>query len=244
MPIEPKYYQVKMDILSKIKDGTYQEEKMLPSEKEFMQRYNSSRITIRKALDDLANEGYLYKIQGKGTFVGSAKRKQGINILRVTSCVSELRAHGYQTERVVLNAHTVDCDEELAKTFGLCPGERYFKFERIYTGDGVPYSYEISFYLYRYVSGIENRDLSKESIHTVLQDLRFYDMSISRSSQLKAIAADESLCSLLRVEKGFPLLEMYWNSYSNVESDAHEIGKCVERHLAIWRTDIIPVVLE
>lgn len=49
MPIEPKYYQVKMDILSKIKDGTYKQKETLPSEKELMKRYNSSRITIRKA---------------------------------------------------------------------------------------------------------------------------------------------------------------------------------------------------
>lgn len=158
MPIEPKYYQVKMDILSKIKDGTYKQKETLPSEKELMKRYNSSRITIRKALDDLANEGYLYKIQGKGTFVGRVTRKQGINILRITSCVSELRACGYATERVVLKARIVDCDEELAKVYGLCVGERYFEFERIYTGDGVPYSYEISYY-YTAMSVASNREI-------------------------------------------------------------------------------------
>lgn len=244
MPIEPKYYQVKMDILSKIKDGTYKQKETLPSEKELMKRYNSSRITIRKALDDLANEGYLYKIQGKGTFVGRVTHKQGINILRITSCVSELRACGYATERVVLKARIVDCDEELAKVYGLCVGERYFEFERIYTGDGVPYSYEISYYLYRYVSGIEQRDLSKESIHTVLQDLHFYDMSISCSTQIKAILAKGYLSDLLRVEEGFPLLEMYWNSFSNEDDENSEETKCVERHLAVWRTDIIPVVIE
>lgn len=242
MPIEPKYYQVKTDILSKIQDGTYKAKERLPSEKDFMQHYDISRITIRKALDDLANGGFLYKIQGKGTFVGDF-RKQGIDILRITSCVSELRQRGYKTQRVVLAAKTFDCDEALAQQYGLCPGERYFKFERIYTGDGIPYSYETSFYLYRYVSGIEKRDLSKESIHTVLKDLHFYDLSITRCTEIRAILSEGHICDRFNVKEGIPLLQMIWHSYSNNDGAEETQQKCVEVHLALWRTDIIPVTI-
>ena len=41
----------------------------IPSEQELMEMYQVSRITVRKAVDELVNEGYLYKIQGKGTYV-------------------------------------------------------------------------------------------------------------------------------------------------------------------------------
>ena len=77
-----------------------------------------------------------------------------------------------------------------------------------------------------------------------MQDLHFYDMSLSRSTQIKAILAKGYLSDLLRVEEGFPLLEMYWNSFSNEDDENSEETKCVERHLAVWRTDIIPVVIE
>ena len=241
VPIAPKYYQVKTDILSRITDGTYKAQQPLPSEKELMERYDISRITVRKALDDLANEGYLYKIQGKGTFVGDP-RKRGINILRHTSCISELRQRGYSTRRVVLNAKIMDCDEAHAQQYGLCLGERYFKFERIYTGDDVPYSYEISFYLYRYVSGIERRDLAAESIHAVLRDLHFDDLTINRTTEIQAILSQGDLCDKLRLPEGRPLLRMCFHSYLAGRSEDRN-PVCVEYSLAVWRTDIIPVMI-
>ena len=64
-----------------------------------------------------------------------------------------------------MNAKIVECDEVLARNHGLSLGEKYFMFERIYTGDDNPYSYEISFFLYQFVSGIENNDFENESIH-------------------------------------------------------------------------------
>ncbi len=242
VPVAPKYHQVKMDIYSKIADGTYKPKQPLPTEREYMQRYGISRITIRKALDDLANEGYLTKIQGKGTFV-SDPRTRGINILRHTSCIAELKQRGFATKRVVLTRKIVDCDENLARQYGLCVGERYFEFERVYTGDDTPYSYEISFYLYRYVVDIENRDLANESIHTILRNLHFDDLPIARTTEIRAILSKGNLCEKLQVPEGMPLLQMKFHSY--LTNEPHDDGdkKCVESSQATWRTDIIPVMI-
>ena len=49
----------------KIETGEYQEGSMIESERELMERYQFSRITVRKAIDELVNEGYLYRIQEK-----------------------------------------------------------------------------------------------------------------------------------------------------------------------------------
>lgn len=243
MNANPKYYRIKVDIQKKIDDGIYQTHQLLPTEKEFMKYYSVSRITIRKALDELERNDYIYKIQGKGTYVGDPSVK-GINILRVTSCVSELRKLGYSTERVVLCACIIDCTEELSAKYGLCPGERYFKFERVYTGDGAIYSYEISYYLYQYVIGIENIDLSKKSIHAVLRSLHFYDYSIRRRTEIKAILSDEELGKRFSLPMGFPLLQLYLQSYAtNDISFDIDPSVCVEVHKAIWRSDVIPVIV-
>lgn len=242
MIVEPKYYQIKQDISKKIEDGVYQTDQLLPTEKELMAHYQVSRITIRKALDELVNDSIVYKIQGKGTYVGNPTGK-GINVLRLTSCVSELRKHGFSTERVVLNSRIVECTPELQKAYGLCPDERYFEFERIYTGNGIPYSYEISFYLYRYVIGIENFDLAQKSIHTVLKDLHFYDYSIRRTTEIKAILSSGELSQRLCIADGFPLLQLYLESFSCDDGLGESQSKCVEVHKAIWRSDTIPVVI-
>jgi GntR family transcriptional regulator len=61
----PKYYTVKRAIISHIDDEVYKIGEMIPSERELMQAFEVSRITIRKAVDELEREGYLYRVQGK-----------------------------------------------------------------------------------------------------------------------------------------------------------------------------------
>lgn len=65
----PKYYSLKRDLVKKIEMGDYQEDMPILSERELMETYQVSRITVRRAIDELVNEGYLYKIQGKGTYI-------------------------------------------------------------------------------------------------------------------------------------------------------------------------------
>ena len=65
----PKYYIIKQDLIKMINDEILTAGQMVPSESKLMQQYNVSRITARKALEELSNEGYIYKVQGKGCFV-------------------------------------------------------------------------------------------------------------------------------------------------------------------------------
>lgn len=69
MKNKPMYAVVKEYILSKIKKGELFPEDRIPSERELMDLFQVSRITVRKAIDELAIEGYIYRLQGIGAFV-------------------------------------------------------------------------------------------------------------------------------------------------------------------------------
>ncbi|HOJ88943.1 MAG TPA: GntR family transcriptional regulator [Pseudothermotoga sp.] len=69
MKNKPMYMIVKEYILSKIKKGELSPEDRIPSEKELMDLFQVSRITVRKAIDELSVEGYIYRLQGIGAFV-------------------------------------------------------------------------------------------------------------------------------------------------------------------------------
>ena len=67
------------------------------SERELMETYQVSRITVRKAIDELVTEGYLYKIQGKGTYV---KTDEGSNnLFSITSCTDDVLRLGMKPSR-------------------------------------------------------------------------------------------------------------------------------------------------
>ncbi|WP_096187505.1 GntR family transcriptional regulator [Evansella halocellulosilytica] len=113
--METKYNFVKNEIMTKILQGFILPHQKIGSENELMKTYQVSRHTIRKAIDDLAHDGWLYKKQGSGTFCAdrsnykqsSNKRKK--NIAVITTYFSEyifptiirgaegyLSDHGYQ----------------------------------------------------------------------------------------------------------------------------------------------------
>lgn len=69
----PLYMQLKEAIKAAIKDGTYPDNEKIPTEIELSEYYDVSRITVRRAVEELCQENYLVKRQGKGTFVKSRK---------------------------------------------------------------------------------------------------------------------------------------------------------------------------
>lgn len=72
----PKYYQLKKILIEKINNEEFEVNVPIPSERELTELYQVSRITVRKAIEELVNEGYLYKIQGKGTYVKTDEGEQ------------------------------------------------------------------------------------------------------------------------------------------------------------------------
>lgn len=76
---KPKYLQIYEQIYKNIETGFYQPGAKLPSEKELSQNYAVSRITSKKALEMLADQGYIVRQPGRGSFVcqpGEACRKK------------------------------------------------------------------------------------------------------------------------------------------------------------------------
>ena len=72
----PKYMQLKEEIVSWIAMAEFKPHDKLPSENEIAARFGFSRQTVRQALGDLETEGWLYRSQGKGTFVAEAEPEQ------------------------------------------------------------------------------------------------------------------------------------------------------------------------
>ncbi|HWI52345.1 MAG TPA: GntR family transcriptional regulator, partial [Symbiobacteriaceae bacterium] len=67
----PLYAQVKEQLVRQIRSGQYQPHAVLPAERELMEQFQVSRITVRRALADLANEGLVYRKVGRGTYVAA-----------------------------------------------------------------------------------------------------------------------------------------------------------------------------
>ena len=78
----PKYLQLKEILIQHFKDQQYQPNQKIPSENELLEQFDVSRITVRQALAELVNEGFIYKKHGSGSFFsGKVEDTERLNYL-------------------------------------------------------------------------------------------------------------------------------------------------------------------
>lgn len=122
--ILPKYEQIKQDLLKEIKERKFLPGDKFYSESELKTRYRVSSITVIKALNELTNAGYLYRIQGKGTFVSKAKIGASVKF-------SDIENHPLGTESVSVLSLEERNDPEILKELGLTSSDSYIQIVRV-----------------------------------------------------------------------------------------------------------------
>ena len=137
----PLYYSIMLSIKELILDGTYPVGSLLPTETEFENQFNVSKITVRKAIELLENEGYVAKKSGKGTTVISNSLINKLS--KGESFSSILNKFGYQLKKEDMKSSLIDLapQDELYQAYG----PHCLKIERTYYLDGKPYIYMIHY---------------------------------------------------------------------------------------------------
>lgn len=149
----PKYYILKKVLEEKIENEEFPADEPIPSERELMEMYQVSRITVRKAVDELVNEGYLHKIQGKGTYVKTDERSS--NLFAITSCTEDVVRMGMKPTKKVMVAELVYANAKRAKALEITQEERVFMLGRILFADQEPLNYTVTFLPEKLFPGID-----------------------------------------------------------------------------------------
>lgn len=132
----PKYRKIMDYILDKINRGEWQVDDKIPSEAELVRTFSTSRMTVNRALRELANEGILVRRQGKGTYVAPIKAQT--TFLEINSIDEEIKSRGgfYSCDIHLL------CEEkappELARQIGLTPYAPVYHSIIVHKSDGLP----------------------------------------------------------------------------------------------------------
>lgn len=211
----PKYYIIKQDLIKMINDEILTPGQIVPSESKLMQQYNVSRITARKALDELSNEGYLYKVQGKGCFVKNNLEEQSLS--KICGYTEEISRLGMQASRKVLTAEIIACFNKRSSELKIPLNSQLFMLKRIYYADNEPICLTTTYLPYHYFEGIEQYDFTKESLYAIIE--KKFLCKITRSKlQLEAVSADEDVCKHLNIKKGTPVILFRSITYGKINN--------------------------
>jgi GntR family histidine utilization transcriptional repressor len=136
----PAYEQVKAWTKQRIASGEWRPGDPVPSEAAFMQQFGVSRMTVNRALRELANEGLVTRIQGSGTRVAQLHRISSRLIIR--DIHEEVVERGHVHTARVLLAGREKAGAQLAQSLGLRTGAAVFHTVLVHMENGVPIQYE------------------------------------------------------------------------------------------------------
>ena len=217
----PLYQQVIDIIKNDINSGTYKAGARIPNEFELAESYKVGRVTVRRAIEELVQQGYLTKQQGRGTFVNAPKLKR---IIRqkddVQSFSDACRVNEMEPGARIVSRKVLPADATEAQFFGVPAGSELICIERVCTADGIPVMLENNTYVYEDNAFLAKADLTDQSIFEVVREqtgrgpARRSEERFSRNAArtepctLEIACASPEVARLLSVPTGEPLFYM------------------------------------
>jgi DNA-binding GntR family transcriptional regulator len=229
----PKYRQLHT-ILSDLIDRELQADQPIPSESELQERHGLSRMTVRKAVDQLVNEKRLYRVVGVGTFVTDPATRVELHL---SSFSEDMTALGIRSSQKVLSIGTREADPMLAAALRTRPGDPLVYLERVRYADEQPVCYERSCIRAALVPGFPLTQFAG-SLFQLLDER--YDLRPNHAEQrIAAAKADPRTAQALRIPLGDPVLRIRQQAYRNdllvefctssYRSDAYELAATVNQ---------------
>lgn len=203
----PLYQQVANDLKTTIENGIYRVGQKIPPEPELSQLYSVSRITVRKAIELLVEDGLLSKRQGKGTFVCQSEPSRKIRDDRSSKVMGfseSCRANGVVPGAVLLSRAVEPVPEEERPFFG--PDvEQVISIDRVRTADGQPLMVESNLFAALGLEFLESAPLDDSSLFDIIAEKTGRHAVRGSAQSLNIMLADEHLAKLLNVPIGEPL---------------------------------------
>ena len=195
---KPLYLQLQQLIREAVKSGVLKYGDAIPAEREIASAMKVSRVTVRRAIDDLVDEGLLTQRQGAGTFV-SDRVEQPLNFLKSFSEVMQERGKTPGTRWLdrALGLATEDEQEAL----GLSAEEEVVRFHRLRTGDDQPMALEMASIPRRF---LDNPFVVEGSLYEVLSSKGL--RPVKALQRIRAIAIDDIRAGYLEIPVGSAVL--------------------------------------
>ncbi|MHB1405580.1 MAG: GntR family transcriptional regulator [Desulfitobacteriaceae bacterium] len=203
----PYYQQVKEYLRTLIDSGKLGEDEQIPSERELCLQFGISRTTIRQALNESEQEGLIYKVHGKGTFV--APRKIDQELLTMNSFEDTVLSRGLKPKMTVLAVESLQPTLEINAILKL-DMVNLTKISLLGHGDDEPIVYYESF-----IAEQLGKAVAAEAIKRSNQGLSYSTYQLYRDccgiiprethQTIEAAVADSMTAEILQIRKGTPI---------------------------------------
>lgn len=220
----PKYYEVRQWLrqhIDGLPPGT-----PVPPERTLSDRFDISRTTVRQALHDLAVEGRIVRMQGRGTFVATPKVTQ---TLQLTSYTQDMLTQGLRPGARVIDVTVTEAEADVAVRLGIEEGARATRVERVRYANGEPMAVETVYLDHQRFPGIGDLLEEDVSLYGILEQT-YGVMPAQGEETIETVLAPPAVSRLLGTDSTTPMLML-----TRTSRDAD--GRPVEYVRSLYRGD-------
>src|ERR1700748_3103247 len=201
----PLYGKVEEVLASETARGDIRPGDRLPSEDELVTRFAVSRITVRRAIQNLIQRGFVEIQRGRGKFVLRPKLTQ--DLTKLTGFVEDMDAQGRKAKARVVSQTIVAADARVAAHLDIGKGTRVTRIERVRLADSTPMSFDETYLPLDIGRKIVRNDLRVNPIFALLED-KYGIPLIEAEYSLEATIASPKIAEALSVSEGSPLFQI------------------------------------
>lgn len=223
----PLYHQIYILLREQIMSGAYGDDALLPTEFSLARTYGVSRITAKRALDELKAEGLVERRRGRGTSVAKRVESRPVDA-NLSGLIENLLMMGLETEVEILAFDYVVPPDAVRGALGLGDGVEAQRAVRVRRLDGVPLSYTVSHVPAELGRSYQRGDLAKAPLLALLE--RAGVLIGSADQSISATLAGPEVAGPLGVQVGSPLLTITRTVFD-------QNGRPVEHIVILYRPD-------
>jgi GntR family transcriptional regulator len=199
----PLYAQFKEYFRNQITSHQLAPGTQLPAEDELTAMAGLSRYTVRQALDELTQQGFIVRIRGKGTFVSERKVPLSVGH-KLIGFSQDLSNKGYVVESQILESDLAPASEEIAEALHVVPSTPIVRIKRLRLIDSQPFLVDVISVRSDLCPGLEGIELTDGSLYRTFKAR--YGFTVARARRtLRAIAAEAWVARHLAIEEGAPV---------------------------------------
>lgn len=199
----PLYYQLKEILLEEIEGGNLKPGDLIPSENQLMRQFQISRNTVKKAIEDLVQEGVLYRVQGKGTFVSTPKFEQPLTGFYSFSKVMKERR--IPTKDEVVSVSICEPGLRIKKNLNLSEIDKVIEITRLRFANYEPMIFETSYIPQTIIPTVTYEELVNNSLYDLMREKHQVYVTQAKETFEPVLIRDYE-AKYLKVKTGYPAL--------------------------------------
>ncbi|HEY5982247.1 MAG TPA: GntR family transcriptional regulator [Anaerolineales bacterium] len=198
----PVYVRIRESLRDEITSGLLKRGEKLPPEHEMAAKFSVSRMTIRESIEDLVNDGLLYRRHGVGTFVAFPHLTR--DHTRLTNFFDKAEEEGVEIRVELLSLEVMSARASIAHALDLPAESRVIRIKTLRYANNLPVTVHEAYVPHKLFAGIVNENLEAQHLWTLFEKCGF---KVKRAVQrLEAREAGKELAKIMKIKEHAPIL--------------------------------------